>query len=742
MPPRGRRNPTPAKARNFNASQSIFSMNNQSRFGESTSSNQWTDFGSSQMSEDVGPPEGDDEMAEEEYEDEAEEDDMEVDTASKNPAPPAFNFLNASFAGQPPQQPPSALGQRKSIYSNPIDAKRPKLDENWASKSPLRKQALPPKKNSVMPSIVRNIASGSRLATVEEPSEAILNTEDEMCRMYEEARQAEEKGTDFLVALSNVSSTLTDVWKSCAERIGFSGAGFGTGPGEQAPPVVKASFLASLLLQIHHPPTVAPSTSGAFGRLPHSLVLARPDESALAPLPKVLLDWLNANHASQSVDMQLLKETEPSPTASPNFWETITTVVLRGRFAEASGVLRSADFNYARSALEDGLPQAGYRGSQLQNIQKCVNKALQILEFCPGVQYGDWDVKGTEWSLYRKRVVSVVAELEEFAEGDEPDAPQPPVFESRFQAVNFGLGPNPANQGFSFTKSARMAESRIPWTIYQNLRTLYRIILGDPAAIMARSQDWIEATIGLTAWWDGEDDEQIEVSDGGDLNASTADFGRSRQTKSNGLRAVDDSPEEAYLHRLDLALSSATNDASKTAKFRINSISGLEVGLASVFEGNVDGVLRLLQTWSLCIASAVAEVAAAAGWLESGTGTGGQGLPGLSENDLMVLSYGQDGKNATAPIRRDDVLAAYASGLFERRAITSETGLRDGWELSLEILSRLEDNEKMQTSVSGLLDKLPLDTSEQMDKVVLLCAELGLDNEGRKVSEVSQPLQA
>ena len=47
----------------------------------------------------------------------------------------------------------------------------------------------------------------------------------------------------------------------------------------------------------------------------------------------------------------------------------------------------------------------------------------------------------------------------------------------------------------------------------------------------------------------------------------------------------------------------------------------------------------------------------------------------------------------------------------------------------------------MQTSVSGLLDKLPLDTSEQMDKVVLLCAELGLDNEGRKVSEVSQPFQ-
>ena len=116
---------------------------------------------------------------------------------------------------------------------------------------------------------------------------------------------------------------------------------------------------------------------------------------------------------------------------------------------------------------------------------------------------------------------------------------------------------------------------------------------------------------------------------------------------------------------------------------------------------------------------------------------GTQKMPGLSENDLMVLSYGQDGQNAATPIRRDDVLSAYASGLFERRSVENETGVRDGWELSLEVLSRLEDSQKMQKSVSELLEKLPLDTAEQMDKVVLLCSEIGLDNEGRRVSEVS-----
>lgn len=700
MPPR-KKDPAPAKS--LAPSQSLFSTTNGSRFNESTSFGQSNSFTSSWMSE--GQEE---EMPEEEYEDEWEDEnttegDMDVDKTKKSGH--GLSFMDSTLSREPPR-PTTALGHRKSIYSNPTNAKRPKLDERWANQSPLRKTALPPKKDSVMPSIVRNFASRSSFAPVDEPSDMILRTEDEVLRLYDEARQAEEQGKDFYVSLSEVSSTLSSTWKSCAERKGFAGAGFGVGRGEQAPNDIKASFLGSLLLQLHHPPINPPKTAsppGAFGRFaPQSLILAGTEESTFTPVPKLLLDWLNTNHVSQSADIRTLDEAGPNPTASPNFWETITAAVLRGRLGEASTVLRSADFNYARSALEDGLPQSGYRGVQLQNIQKCVNKAVQILDSCPGVQHEDWDVKGTEWSMYRNRVVTAVTELEEFAEGDE-SSPEPPVAENRFQAINFGLKQTTGDQGFSFTKSARMAESRVPWTIYQNLRTIYRVILGDPGAIMSLSQDWIEAVIGLTAWWDGMD---------------------------------DSSPEDAYLRRLDLAFNSATNDPS--TNFRVNTLSGLEVGLASVFEGNVDGVLRLLQTWSLCIASAVAEVASAGGWMDAADGA--RKLPGLSENDLMVLSYGQDGTNAATPVRRDDVLNAYASGLFERKSIQNDIGVRDGWELALEVLSRLEDNEKMQKTTSELLGKLPLDTAEQMDKVVLLCSELGLESEGRRVSEVSVPV--
>jgi hypothetical protein len=74
--------------------------------------------------------------------------------------------------------------------------------------------------------------------------------------------------------------------------------------------------------------------------------------------------------------------------------------------------------------------------------------------------------------------------------------------------------------------------------------------------------------------------------------------------------------------------------------------------------------------------------------------------------------------------------------LFKRRTIEHTSGVRDGWELALEVVSRLDDAEKLQKSVSELLDKIPLDNVEQLDKVVLLCSELGLDKEGRRVSEV------
>ncbi|KAJ5251040.1 hypothetical protein N7489_001450 [Penicillium chrysogenum] len=716
-----------------------FGVPNGGGFEDSMNFGQSNGFASSQLSDFNEEQENQMEPEEEEVEEEEEaEEELDLSTQdrSKN-----FNFLDSTF-GNPFESQPSMGAQRKPIYSNPSDAKRPKLDENWAHQSPIRNTNLAPKKPSGMPSILHNLAARSRIALVKEPSEMILKTEDALGRLSDELKAAEFKHVDFDAVLANVSKQLADSWQACADESGIDrpyGVHSGIGPGEQAPDLAKATFLASLLLQIHHPSREAPSTAninpmrtGAAGMVKAMTRLPVPK-----PLPQVLLDWLSENHASQTKDLQALKYVEPNPTASSNFWDIIIASVLRGRLADAADVLRSGDFNYARSALEDGLPQPGYRGAQLQNIQRCVNKALQIFESCPGTQSEDWEVTGLDWSQYRKRVLSAVTDLEEFAEGEERDESIVPVPENRFQAINFGLptfNPSNANKNpISFAQSARMAESRVPWSIYQSLRSIYRIILGDPSAIKSKSQDWVEATIALTAWWDGEDDTGSTMDFGATSSSDNfQNFLRSRGPNKRA-RAVDRNMRGAYLDRLELALSHTTSDGTDNADFRPNTLSSMEVGLASVFEGNVQGVLELIQSWSLCVAAAVAEVASLGGWFESGSSP--KTLPGLSENDLMVLSYGQDNKSPARHLHKDDILRSYAFGLYDRPVIKNEHSSREGWELAIEVLSRFDDATQMKKAVSEIVDKLPLESSDQLDKLVVLCSELELEDQGRRVSE-------
>ena len=222
------------------------------------------------------------------------------------------------------------------------------------------------------------------MPAVKEPSDMILATEDILGKLADEMKAAEERHVDFDAVLADISQELAATWQASADRSGISrpyNAQSGIGPGEQAPNLVKASFLASLLLQINQPARESPSNLGL------GMVQALARSSNPKPYPQILLEWLNENHAPQTKGLQELKYVEPNPTASSNFWDIITASVLRGHLDEAAKILRSADFNYARSALEDGLPQPGYRGAQLQNIQREVNRALLILESCPGQRW-------------------------------------------------------------------------------------------------------------------------------------------------------------------------------------------------------------------------------------------------------------------------------------------------------------------------------------------------------------------
>ncbi len=279
-----------------------------------------------------------------------------------------------------------------------------------------------------------------------------------------------------------------------------------------------------------------------------------------------------------------------------------------------------------------------------------------------------------------------------------------------FEAENFGI----RRGGNSLLMSARKSQSNVPESIYQNLRTMYSILLGSAVEIIAQSLDWVEATAALAIWWDGSDEDTIATWS---LNVS-----RSQRADDEQLQ------EDPYLSRLSAAFLCVTDPDDKDS-FQINTMSLLEVGLASVLQGNVEGVLTALRSYSLCVASAVAEIASAAGWLA--TGNSGNSA-GLNHEDLMVLSYGVD----PVGVKKDDILLAYAEALFEREELHDKDGtVFEGWELSISLASRLDDLELASTTTSGFLDQIQLTGQDRMDKLVGLCTNLGLEEDARKISE-------
>ena len=583
------------------------------------------------------------------------------------------------------------------------------------------------KKDSAIPSIAKSMATQFGVARLDDPDTLILKTEDLVGQLYNPEDASESQEIALETTLPAITEELDKIWQSYRDQDSRNSPPedvlMSIGPSENAHSLHKATYLSSLLLQLHHPPAakgkqafaasrtnLKPSLSSSFSA---SHISQRPTS-----FPKVLLDWLDKHHNPYRTIMADLQTSQPSPTAHSNYWDIIFSSTLRGKASEIIKVLQRSDFQYARTAREDGQGKDGYHGTQLGNIKRVISRAIQVLELCPTLQDGNWDVTRNDWIIFRKRVEQAMADLATFAEGRDRDLDPK---QSTFEAPNFGIRSSTA----SLSQSARRAESHVPWTIYQNLKTMYGMLLGGSTEIVASAQDWVEATIGLTAWWDGdEEDDEVAV---GSLAMTRRSL---RQSQSRGGRLVDLNPSAAYLRRLALSFERATDDSSDDL-FQINSANPVEVGLASVFEGNVEGVIGLLRGWSLPVADAVVEIASLGGWFEPSQ----EMQNGLDESDLLVLSsYGHREQR----LSKDGIMVEYAERLFEKDEIIAPRAkhTREGWELSIQILARLEDRTMANKRVVDLLSHLPLVSDLRVDKILEICQDFGMDREARNIAKV------
>jgi hypothetical protein len=633
--------------------------------------------------------EGDSEEDDEDMDDEEEDDDMNPDEGSEDEEPLSAQRRNKAQ---------TRFSQSMISRTSPSDMEPgPALVRSGARQTKLDLLAL-----------AKGLTSSSGRPTLQESDDVILETE----RLVEKVQDSlhsdsAERRADVLGA---VVQELVATWQSSTKsnpQASMSSSRSGGAIG-----LSHATKVAALLLTLHHPPRVGLNQQTST----LSLVPARPDAKHYTPIPKILLDWLNNEYSDVSEVAEVLKE-QGGYSRHPGFWDNVHATIVLGNFAQTLQLLHGAQLEHAETAQHDGLGDSGYSGVHLRAANDALRQALELLRECPAVASDDWDIKGHDWTMFRQRVQQEYASLQEYAEGE--SASRHSVSQP-FQASHFGISQSQAS--FQLSVASRKAESKVPWSIYENLSRVYQLLLGNEEEILTLSADWIEAVIGLTVWWNGEEEDTTQ----GSLAASRRSIMRSQR-----VRSVDVTPVKAYCQRLSSALAAVLQNSDED--YGINAVDRFEVGIACVLDDNIEGALQIIQGWSLTVATAVAEVAGAGEWFTSAKGLMDQ----FDQSDLMVLSYTE--QQQPKGVTKDELLVAFSKLLAAKGQLRSEDGQtsKEGWELAVQILGRMDDSISADERIERILNDLPLESSTRVDKITQLCYNLGLTQHAVTIAQVS-----
>jgi hypothetical protein len=606
----------------------------------------------------------------------------------------------------PPGRSGAALNGRSYDERSTSDlllATPPALRDSRIGLGSMKDSFSAPPKASIYGKIAKNIYAQMDTPTIQESDDLILGTETIIGRLYEEGIGTTEDEEQLRQALVNIPGELTKLWTGYQKATqAYDSEEYTTaiGPGSKASNFEKANFLACLALQIHHPQPIDPT---AF-------------TPKVKPLPQIMLEWIDEHHNPYLYQFEEVYAHRPSPANHRSFWDTILNGVLRGKVIAVANILKNAGWKYAWTGMDgtrDQGNQVGYSGPALANVERAVGAAHQILSQCPAVS-GDWNIRGGEWTVFRLKVAQALEDLKSFAEGGDRGRHEPEAIE----ADSFGNLSQAGRPG-TYAKAAKKAESQLPWDVYQNLVTLYNLVMGESNAIIENAQDWCEAAVGLLVWWD-EDKEDRRLA-----------LGRSQANRRSASRGSD---AEIYLRKLRRSFETAT---AGSTDFQVNTLNPIEVGLASLLEGDSEAVVGFLRAWSGPVSSAVAEVASLAHWLPQGDPQGLISMDNLDQDDMDLLGINPPPANSDGV--KDQTLITYAKSLAQRGQLTSAGVTREGWELSIAVLGRLDSTSRSEEIVGDFVKGLPLDSSAAVDKLWRLLNDIGMTGHAEDTAEVSPP---
>ena len=627
---------------------------------------------------------------------------------------PSLYSSKSSGTFKSPKAQTSALGTRQRYppvaspensfseqqFTSPRGAKRSRTGKVIADSPPQSLQRWNRLGNSVISSIAQSIATSMKPAALVEPRDFVVNLE-KCLRKYSAVLDGESHNQQDLQTgvgdASQSTSALLDQWIPEHSAAQDQVESFQIGPDDESLPLQKAAWLSVLLLRTHS------SSHDDIDRLLSKSARGSMKSNSMSKpisVPRILLDWMNQCHnpwVSMATEVGLQR---PSPPAHYNFWDIILILVLRGRLESAIFLLQRSDFHHAESALNDGHAD-GYTAIQAENIKGKIGRVIQVLSSCPGI-LGDWHVNSNPWALFRKDARNSLVELDSLAD-----------------------------KGRGASRSNRQIDELIPWTVYQSLRILHGILLGNETEILASAQDWVEATVGLAVW--KKDDDSAKMMSNS-LISGTQSLTHSMFTANPSEMVIGNN---VSLQRLSRSFRRATDD-NKGDGFQINTNRALEVGLACIFEGDYENVIGILRGWSLPVTDAVLELATAGGWYSPDPSVSDAVMQNFDDDDLMVLST--YGRTEGTSLRRDSVMVEYASALFKRGEQHGSVDVSNSeWQLAISIMMRIGNRAAYSQQIDDILSQIKIDSDATMDLALDMCHRCGMERRGCTLAEVNLP---
>lgn len=641
--------------------------------------------------------EDEDEEVEDDYEEEEEEpedDQMDEEHADYDIEEELLQEIAAEASGDP-------YGVDRMDITLPAATERMQREADDIFRASAMRSLSGPRRDFNFASVAKDLFDQMGYAKITEPADVIIPTEDVVSRLFDEGVGAEDDEERLDDSLATAAEQLVDaIWEPHAAALPRSNQEHEAkvGPGLNEPDFEKAAWIAAMVFRIHHTAPLRDQFGG----------------SQTVALPLVLFKWQDDYHDPSRDQIDSIRNHRPCPAAHSLFWQGVYMSLIRGNLEAAASLLRKADWERVKKGTR---AEQAYTGQVLSNINRVVEDVCSVMDICPGMRDENWDIRSSDWTLFRIKAKAAKENLINFAEGK--DRPHRPA--NRFGDSEFG------SSATTLTGLARKAESRLPWDIYEALQSLYSILVGEADAITAAAQDWCEATVGLFGWWDdGHNSRKLGVS-----------FSRSQSL------AAQPAGDDDWLDRLALSFRAAMD-----SDFHFNTIDPVEVCIACTFESNVEGIIGFLRAWSLPIASAVAEIASLGRWLPASENDLID-MQQFDKEDLDVFGFNQSAGQADKDGIKDATLIRYARGLNDIKQLSGRvakksgvttTVTREGWELAVQVVGRMDDagrsEELVNELLQNILDQLEPDSQATVNKMWALLNDLGMINFAEDTAEV------